>query len=42
MPTKAIYERMMRKWSEYGSPHLLNDEQAKAVIAERVHPDNRK
>lgn len=43
MPTTAIYERMLAKWRELGSPHYPYSKEAIAgILAARIHPDHRK
>ena len=43
MPTTAVYERMIAKWRELGSPHYPYEKQTIIdILAARVHPEHRK
>ncbi len=39
--TLATYRRMLQKWIELGKKYELSQEEIKAIVEERVHPDNR-
>ena len=43
MPTTDTYRRMIAKWRELGEPHYPYDKETMlAILAARVHPENRK
>ena len=42
MPTTELYERMISKWRELGSPHYpYSKDIILAIIASQIHPSNR-
>jgi uncharacterized protein len=43
MPTTDLYQRMLNKYRELGSPRYpISKDQIKQIVDERIHPDNRK
>lgn len=43
MPTTDIYQRMIAEWRKLGEPHYPYDKEViQAILAARVHPENRK
>jgi len=41
IPTRGMYARMLAQWAEQGKKSDLSQAEIAAILAERVHPENR-